>query len=775
MRSRQILPGSERHAVALPSSTTRRNFASEPEDLALSEIWSILWKRKLTLMVCMAGMLALALAVSLIMTPKYEAISVIEVNRDNADMLGLDHLEGMAGGISDSLDYSITQQTLARELQSDSLALEVAEQRGLEEIPLKPGWLDWIGTAWTRAFGSSIADDARAKAELMLPLEKAPLRRQKIYEMFAKSLKVKIVSGTRLIEVHFQSPKPQVAVDVANTLVSDSMETYFRTHYAATAQASDWLSKQLADLKSQVEESQEKLNALKKEAGIMGTDETNNVVTAKLEELNKELTAAEANRILKETVYHLTQSGSAELISSTAGSNLIGSSGGSASLNPLAFLQSLRAQEADLKGQYAQAAAKYGAAYPKLLQLDKQVKDLEASIQAEIQKLGARVENDYLAARDAETLLRASFDQQKAEANKLNDKAIQYTILKREVESGRKLYDDLLTRLKEAGVLAGLRSSKIIVVDPARTPAKPARPSYPLNLGLGLVVGVLGGLALVFVKEGLDNTVHTPKQVETISALPLVGIVPELVSGMEGYRRRYLKRRPDECIMLTHPASQMAEAYRGLRTSLLFSSVGLPPQVIVITSPLPLEGKTMTSLNMAIALAQQEHKVLLIDADLRRPALHHRMKIDLAPGLTEFLTAENGAKSEFVQYPHVPNLLLLPAGAGPAYPAELLGSKRVGELIDSLRGQFDFILIDTPPVLAVTDAVVMSIHADAVLLVVRSNRTTKQALLRGVEALMRANANIMVLVNGVDTKSLDYYQYYGHRGPELAQRYLVHE
>jgi capsular exopolysaccharide synthesis family protein len=250
-------------------------------------------------------------------------------------------------------------------------------------------------------------------------------------------------------------------------------------------------------------------------------------------------------------------------------------------------------------------------------------------------------------------------------------------------------------------------------------------------------------------------------------------MVPELASGMEGYRRQYLRRRPDDCIMLTHPSSQMAEAYRGLRTAMLFSNVGRPPQVIVITSPLPLEGKTMTSLNTAIALARQGHKVLLIDADLRRPALHHRLRIGFTPGLTEFLAAENAAKPEFIQHPQVPNLFVLPAGTAPASPAETLADKRLGEFLKRLRKQFDFILIDTPPVLAVTDAVVMSSYADAVLLVVRSNRTTKQALMCGCDALVRANANIMVLVNGVDTKSLDYYQYYGHRGSKWARRYLT--
>src|SRR6185312_13660734 len=443
-------------------------FAGMPagdDDISFSELFRVLQKRKLIIFGCIALMMGLALAASLYMTPKYEATAEMEINKENSDMLGLDDMTGMmGGGASDSLDYNVTLQTQAEVLQSDTLAFQVVEQLGLEkrkEFTLKPGLTN--------------ADEVNA--EMKLPLEQAPLRRQLISKVWEKHLKVKTVPGTRMIEVTFLSPDRQVAANVVNTLVSDYMEQYFRTRYSATAQASDWLQKQLDDLKAQVESSQQKLNEYQKKAGILGTDENHNIVTAKLEELNTEMSAAEANRIMKETVWRLTKTGNAELISGIAGTSLMGTAGAATpTSNSLSLIQNLRAQQAGLKGEYAQAAMKFGPAYPKLVQMRSQLKQLDSDIQTEIGKVASRSENDYLAAKNSEDMLRASFDRQKADAEKLQDSAIQY----------------VLKKLKEAGVLAGLRSTNIVVVDPARTAAKPARPSYPMNLGLGFGLGLLG-------------------------------------------------------------------------------------------------------------------------------------------------------------------------------------------------------------------------------------------------------------------------------------------
>jgi len=737
---------------AHPNGAADLRLAGQP-DLSLRDFWRILKRRRRTVVASIAACLLLALVASLAMTPKYESVSIIEVNKENSDILGLDALQT---GVSDSLDYTITLETQANVLRSDSLAFQVAEQLGMEKR-MEPSLL----SAWF--------DADRAQAEQSLPLEKAPLRRRLIAKAFQKSLKVKTLPGTRMIEVHFRHRDPQLAADVVNTLVGDYLEQYFRTRYNATAQASEWLSKQLAELKSQVEEAQEKVVQYQKEKGILGTDEAHNIVMAKLEELNRQLTAAEANRMLKQTGYQIAKTGNAELISTVGSSTLLGSLAGVNS-NPLALIQTLRAQQAELKVQYAQAATKYGPAYPRLIQMRNQSQELESAIQAEIEKVAARAENDFIAARNAEDMLRASFERQKEEANKLNDSAVRYTIMKREAESSRELYDGLLKKLKEAGVLAGLRSTNLVVVDPARSSAKPVRPSYPINLGLGLGVGLLGGIGLAFAREGFDSTLRTPEQVEAVAGLPAVGIIPELTAGRA--RRRPANFPKFDCNILDSPNSRLAESYRAVRTALLFSNGDIPPKVILVTSALPQEGKTTVSLNSAIALAYQGAKVLLIDTDLRRPEVHACLGVPAEPGLGELLSGEAELPVQAAACPQVPNLFVLPAGRRRLRPAEVLGSGRMRDLLNNCRKNFDFVVIDTPPVLAVTDAVVLSKSADGVLLVVRSAQTSEQSLLRARDLLLRVNARIAgVLVNRANLHSSDYYDWYGYRGDQFGERY----
>lgn len=742
----------------LPATVIERRPVPPPteDDISLSQLWHVLRKGRWTILVCMGVTVALALVVSFLMTPKYEAVSILEVNKENADMLGLDNMTGVTGG-SDSLDYNVSLQTQASVLKSDTLAFQVAEQLGLEtrnEFALRTGW----------------PNAEQVTAELTLPLDKAPLRQQRIREMFKRNLSVKTIPGTREIRVRFLSPDPKLSADVVNALVNDYMEQYFRTRYSATAQVSDWLSKQLSDLKAEVETSQEKLNSYQKQAGILGTDETQNIVMTKLEELNRQVTAAEANRILKETVYQLTKGGDAELISGTAGSSLIGPQA-AAGANSLSLIQNLRAQEAELKVQYAQASTKYGSAYPRLLEMRNQMQQLESEVRTEIGKLAVRTHNDYVAAKSAESMLRQSFNRQKAEANRMSDSAVQYTIMKRDVESGRQLYQDLLKKLKEAGVLAGLRSTNILVVDPGRLSGIPIQPNFPLNIALGVGIGLAGGVLLAFVRNSMDNTVSTAAQAEEITSLPSLGFVPMLRSTRRSVALTRRKHPPLQCSILENPSSRLAESFRALRTSLLLSNIDSPPKTILVTSALPQEGKSTTSMNLAVALAQQGARVLLIEGDLRRPTLQAQLNI-ASPSLSGALSNRSDDRPDITQYASVPGLFFLPAGPKPPFPAEALGSNRMKYLLNTWREEFDFVVIDSPPLLSVTDAVMLSRNADAVLLVVRSRQTTRQSLMRARDLLHRAHAPLVgVLVNDVDMDSPDYYKNYGYYGRKYDKEY----
>jgi capsular exopolysaccharide synthesis family protein len=297
----------------------------------------------------------------------------------------------------------------------------------------------------------------------------------------------------------------------------------------------------------------------------------------------------------------------------------------------------------------------------------------------------------------------------------------------------------------------------------------PSEPNLPRNLAFALLLGLTSGVGLAFLLENLDNTVRTPEQAQVIAALPALGMIPlgSKRPSEDGNRRLTVasSREAVELVTQARPQSQMAESYRALRTSLLLSSLGSPPKVILVTSAMPQEGKTTTSINCAIVLAQKGTRVLLMDADLRRPGIHKALGMGPRSGLSNILTGSADAQQAVTRSPLIPSLFVLPAGTPPPNPAELLASVNMRDLIDSLRNDYDHIVIDTPPTLSVTDAVVLSTRADAVVLVIRSGRTTKQALRRARELLTRVNAKVTgVLLNAVDLSSPDYYYYYEYQG-----------
>jgi capsular exopolysaccharide synthesis family protein len=581
---------------------------------------------------------------------------------------------------------------------------------------------------------------------------------------FRGGLRVTLIPNTRIIEIHYNSPDPQLAAAAVNTLASTYVEQNFKTKFESTMQASDWLSKQLVDLQMKVETSQEKLVRYQKEHEILGTDEKTNIITSKLDELNREMTQAESDRMQKEAVYRQTQSNDPVAIAAAITTT------GNGSLATSGLLDRLREQQATLGIQIADLSTQFGPQYPKVLQLNNQLKEIDHQLQLETVKAVDHLKEQYLAALQRENMLRDAFDKQKQEANKLNESAIEYSILKRDLDSNRTLYEGLLEKLKEAGVTAGLRSNNFRIIDAARVPTFPSEPNIPRNLSFALVLGLISGVGLAFVLENLDNTVRTPEQATALSGLPALGMIPlGSKSGNRGPTGKRLALTASKEVMETvtqiRPQSQMAESYRALRTSLLLSNLGAPPKVIVVTSARPQEGKTTTSINTAIVLAQKGVRVLLVDADLRRPSVHKTLGMGLRSGLSNVLTGTATAEQTITTSPILPNLFIMPAGTPPPNPAELLASSNMRDLIIELRGQYDHIVIDTPPTLSVTDAVVLAPRADATILVIRSGQTTKQALRRSRDILMQVNAHVAgVLLNAVDLTSPDYYYYYEYQG-----------
>jgi polysaccharide biosynthesis transport protein len=715
------------------------------QESVLRDYFRVLLKRRWVVLTSLGVIFGVVAIATLRSTRIYEASGSIAINKPDPMMM-LFQSNSTSGNYVDTSDLD----TEARILRSDSLALQVIQQLNLEQRP---------------EFGGSGQPEPSSLGLTTDELQPDSDKTSDALGAFRHNLTVELVPDTRIIQITFRSPDKDMAANVVNTLMTTYVEQNFKSKFESTMQASDWLSKQLVDLKIQVETSQEKLVKYQKDHQILGLDDKQNIITSKLDELNKELTQAEAIRMQKQAVYQLVQSQDQDM--ATAAAISVGDPGGSGP-GGSNLLSRLREEQADLRIQVAQLSTQFGPAYPKVAQLNSQLQEIESQIRSEMKKIVANVRGDYLAAVNQENMLSTALEEQKQQANELNENAITYNLLKRDVDTNRALYEDLLEKLKEAEVSAGLRSTNFRTVDVARVPTVPAEPNVPRNLAFALALGLTTGVGLAFLLEAIDNTVRTPEQAQIISSLPSLGMIPlGLTGGPESGGQRLSVTSSKETVELvtqSRPQSQMAESYRALRTSLLLTAAGAPPKVILVTSALPQEGKTTTSLNSAIVLAQKGSRVLLIDADLRRPSIHKAMALGPRTGLSNVLTGSATLQQAVVRSPLLPTLFVLPAGSVPPNPAELLASTNMQEILRELRDQYDHIVIDTPPTLSVTDAVVLSPCADTVVLVIRSGQTTKQALRRARDLLMRVNAHISgVLLNAADLHSPDYYYYYEYQ------------
>ena len=735
--------------VEFARQSTSYIYASAAQDSGVREYLRILLKHKWAALSTLAVIFSVITIATLRTTPIYEAAGSIAITKPDSMINFKD-----SAPVWDYYDPT-ELDTEVRILKSDLLALQVIRELGLDKTSNHPSDQDDVNLT-----GNSTNLDSPATSSML--------------SSFKSGLTVTLLPNTRIIEIRYRCADKELAARAVNTLINTYEEQNFKTRYESTMQASDWLSKQLVDLQMKVETSQEKLVKYQKEHEILGTDEKQNIITDKLEELNKELTTAESERMEKQATYELMQSGDPETVSAAAInaiSTAPGSTGGSS------LLEKLQAQEADLRIQAAQISTQFGPSYPKVQQLNTQLKEVNAQIQAQTKKVFESVRDDYMAALQREKMLSAALDKQKQQANALNESSIEYNLLNRDVETNRTLYEGILQKLKEAGVTAGLRSTNIRKVDQARIPTGPSSPNIPRNLAFALALGLSSGIGLAFLLEAIDNTVRTPEQAQAISGLPSLGMIPlgsrqtSQISDSPKKLALAASKEVVELVTQARPQSQMAESYRALRTSVLLTSLGAPPKTILVTSALPQEGKSTTSINCAIVLAQKDSRVLLIDADLRRPSIHKTLGLGPKIGLSDVLTGNATLQQVILRSPVAPSLFILPAGTPPPNPAELLASSNMRDILASLRDQYDHVVIDTPPTLSVTDAVVMSTSADAVILVIRSGQTTKQALRRSRELLMRVNARVCgVLLNAVDLRSPDYYYYYEYQG-KYGKRY----
>jgi capsular exopolysaccharide synthesis family protein len=665
--------------------------------------------------------------------PVYVASATLEIDRENTNILpfqGTDSYDLMA-----DLDNYIDTQS--RILTSETLALQTIRTLGLNADP------EFVGASDSEAIVTGTLKNQKLPPEI---------------GGFLGSLSVRRIPSTRLLTVSFESTDPHRAARLLNAHLENYVEQNYKSRYEATADASKFLQSELDELSVRVRRSEDARIAYERanQIWLVGDNTSSNVTTQRLADLNKQLTDAQSDNLRKQALYEFAKAGDVDAVPQIRDNNV---------------MSSMRARRGELSIQYNDALNQYGPNFPKVQRLQAQMKELDEQMVRERNGLITQLESDYREAKQHEDLLSRALDEQKAEANVMSQKMIEYNILKREAEANKTLYDSLQTKLKEAQIASGLKSSNIRIVDPALVPTVPARPAKTRNIVLGFLVGLVGGIGLALLREYLDNTVKTPDDVESLSRLPSLAVVPTFSDGAVSTKRtRLLKAaagsRPEKRIeLVAHhlPKSQMSEAFRALRTALLLSQAGHPPQVILVSSALPREGKTTAAANLAVTLAQLGDKTVILDGDLRKPGIRRLLNLgtDKQVGLSSYLAGVSTLDLVVVPHPAIPNLAAIPTGPLPPNPADLLSSHTLSDAIAELRTKYKFIVIDSPPIMAATDAVILSVHADGVLLVVRSGETPKEAFTRTRELLNGVKCHLLgVVLNAVSPKAPDYYYSY---------------
>ncbi len=716
----------------LPVPTHLPVWQLSPREPHLYDYLLILRKHQWLILFFLLAVVTIVAIATFRMQPVYVATTRIELDREDANILPFQGTDPYAA-MMDQDNYIETQSKI---LTSETLALQTIRNNGLSA---RPEFSSPNGPSEAIAIGS-LANQKR-------PPELGE---------FLGSLTVKRVPSSHLMDVSFESTDPQLAARIANAHISTYIEQNFRSKYEATTRASAWLTDQLTELKIRVQKAEDARIAYERQNQIWTLDDKQNITSQRLGDINKQLTDAQSERMKKESLYQFAKSGNLDAVPQIQ-NNLI--------------LTDLFKKRGEVAAEYTDALNQYGPNFPKVQRLQAQLKDYDRNIEKEKKNILDVLESDYREAQQRESILVQALDQQKTETNQMAEKLVEYNILKREAEANKTLYEGLMTKLKETAISQGLRSSNIRVVDPAMIPSTPARPAKTRNLALAFLVGLVGGIGLALMREYLDNTVKTPDDVETLSRLPSLAVVPQFTgyngggkhkASLPGFSSNGNSKRIE---LVAHhlPKSQMSEAFRALRTSILLSQADHPPQVILVSSALPREGKTTAAANLAVTLAQLGDSTVILDADLRKPGVSRVLSLPSGTyaGLSSYLAGVSSLDLVSVPHPTIPNLVAIPSGPLPPNPADLLSSQRLVEAIAELRTKFKFIVIDSPPIMAATDAVILSVHSDGVLLVVRSGTTPKEAFTRTRDLLNSVKCRILgVVLNAVDSNAPDYYYSY---------------
>jgi capsular exopolysaccharide synthesis family protein len=699
------------------------------------QYWVQLHKQKGIVFTCLTVSLLLAVLVNYTTRPVYQATTQILIDRDTPDVLPNKELVDLVEG---GYAYYQTQYQL---LRSRALAERAVERLQLQQHPeLMTGPMMSPWERVQRLFGRPPRSTVGPNG---IPLSPA------VAAMRSRIL-VDPIGGTRLVNLRFNAYDPQVAANAVNALAQLFIEQSLEFRFTTSTEATGWLSERLAEQQAKIDVAEKALQEYSEREGLIDQESRESLVEQKLDSLNAAVLEARTDRISKETVYKQIATLSPARLTS----------------HPQAMrseaLQSLRAELAALREENARLSQTLGDRHPEMVRTRNEIRATEQKLREEARNVARAAESDYRTALARESRLQANLEAAKGEAQHVNRKAFELGALRREVESNRQIYEDLLTKTKQTGLESKLKTTNIRIVEKAETPRAPVKPNKMRNYQLALLFGLLAGVGFALLWENFDNTFKTPDDLRAhLEDVPFLGMVPDVkVGSPESGRMRGLS---PTLLISRNAASAVKDAYAVLRTNLIFSSAETVGRELIVTSAGQGEGKTTTLANLALALAYNDAKVLAVDCDLRRPKLHQYFGLEKTPGLSDLIVGKSTA-SQAIQSTRVDRLQVLSCGYVPPNPAELLGHPMMKQVLDAVRTQYEWVLLDSPPIIGMADAAVLSPLVDGVVILVAAETSSKPAVQRAVDQVRAVGGKVLgVVLNKVDLQRNSYYyrEYYG--------------
>ncbi len=747
-----------------------KNETQEESQIDVRLYLQIILKRKWTII---AAFIIVVLTVAIndfTQIPMFRADCRMVIEKSNPNVVSIQ--EVMAIDTWDP-DYKKTQYSIIR---SRSVARSVIARLSLaenEEFQPKSegGFISNIRSSinntlrsWKAAVVGLLKKEKKKIPEGLAP-EEDEFADSGMVSSFVGRISVSPVEDSRLVDVGFVAYDPKMAVKIVNGLGQAYIDHNLDLRLGAIKNAMEWMNERIEEERLKVEAAERSLQQYRESEGIVTefSGEIETVTAQKLAQLNTQVVQAESDRVEAETRYvQAVQMHDNPLVLDAIPEVLNNE-----------IIKTIKKTEVDLYKRISDLSRKYGKEHPRMKAALSELEVLQERKNSEISKIIDSLKNEYQVAMARESSLVAALERQKEESLELNKKAIEYGVLKREAEGARELYDLLIRRFKETSVTEDIDTSNIRIIDRAEFAYK-VSPNSQRNLKLAVVIGLMLGLGLAFLFEYLDNTIKTPGEVEQIMKVPYLGMIPLLDVNGTGSQAN---GKFSELVVISQPKTVASESYRSIRTRVVFSSPEHPPQTILITSSTGEEGKTITAANLAVTMAQTGSKVVMLDCDMRKPRLHHLFGLDRDKGVSNVLVGDMNLFDVVVKT-EVPNLNAIACGPIPPNPSELLGSNAMVGMLGELSETYDRIIIDSPPLVAVTDAIVLSGVVDGTVLVLRANSTSKDVARTGVSHLKAVNANMLgIILNRVDLEKnayyykQNYYTYlYGEDTPEPRKR-----